>query len=122
MSGTLNSQAIRIANNIVSISQQMMVLYQQIVALDAAWTDTGAATILAAMATTAVNADGSTGAADGAPNTAHPISNVALSQALSSTQFTQAKTILDAIRSLIEGNAVTAQGGARAILNVTING
>jgi len=122
MSGTLNSQAIRIANNIVSISQQMMVLYQQIVALDAAWTDTGAATVLAAMATTAVNADGSPGAADGAPNTAHPISSVALSQALSSTQFTQAKTILDAIKSLIEGNAVTAQGGARAILNVTING
>ncbi len=125
MSGTLNSQAIKVANTIVSLSQQMMTNYQQIVALDAAWTDIGAATVIAAMATATLNADGSIGSVDATPNTAHPINALLypqLSQAVSSTQLAQAKTILDALRSLIEGSAVSAQGGARAILTAMING
>jgi hypothetical protein len=125
MSGTLNSQGVKTANTILQLSQQMMSIYSQIVSMDAAWTDTGAATVIAAMATTAVNADGSSGASDGAPNVAHPINTVIypqLTQSVSSTQLAQAKTILDGVRSYIEGQAVSTQIGARAILNAVING
>lgn len=125
MSGTLNSQAIKIANDIVSLSQQIISVYQQIVALDAAWTDTGAAVVLAAMTTSVLNPDGSIGAPDGTPNSAHPINTLLypqMTQAVSSTQLAQAKTILDGIRAYIEGQAVGTQAGARAILNAMING
>jgi hypothetical protein len=102
-----------------------MATYQQIVALDAAWTDTTSATVIAAMGTAVQNADGSLGAPDGTPNAAHPINPLlypVLSQAVSSTQLAQAKTILDGVRSYVEGQAVSTQAGARAILNAVIGG
>jgi hypothetical protein len=125
MSGTPNSQAVKIANQIVALSQQLISTYQQIVALDAAWTDTSAATLLAAMGTMAQNPDGSLGTPDGTPNAAHPINTLlypVMSQAVSSTQLAQAKTILDGVRAYVEGQAVSTQVGARAILNAMING
>ena len=125
MSGTLNSQAVKTANQIVALSAQLIATYQQIVALDAAWTDTSAATVLAAMGTIAPNADGSLGTPDGTPNAAHPINTLlypVMVQAVSSTQLAQAKTILDGLRSYIDGQAVSTQVGARAILNAVING
>lgn len=122
---SLNTQAIQIANQVVSLSQALLSIYQQMVILDAAWTDNGVATIVAALATTAVNADGTAGAADGSPNVAHPINLVTyptLSRAVSSTQITQAKTIMDGIVSYVGGTAVTTQASARGILNAVSGG
>src|SRR5216684_2857305 len=105
---TQQSQAIQVANQLMSLSQQLLSIYQQMLTLDAAWTDDAVATVVAAMATTALNADGSSGAADGTPNVAHPIA--------------QAKTIMDGIVAYVGGQAVTTQAGARAILNAVTGG
>ena len=125
MAATQQSQAIQIANQLVSMSTQLLSIYQQMVILDAAWTDDGAATVLAAMGTVAINADGSTGAADGAPNVAHPLNPATyptLVRAISSNQIAQLKTILDGIVSYVGGSAVTTQASARGILNIAVGG
>src|SRR5690242_4586796 len=116
MAATQNSQAIQVANQIISLSQQLLSLYQQMVVIDAAWSDNGIAATIAAMATTAVGSDGQPGAADGSPNTAHPISLAtypALLRAVSSTQIGRAKTIMDGIVNYVGGQAVSTQAGAR---------
>ncbi len=125
MPATPQSQAIQTANLLMSLSQQLLQIYQQMVVLDAAWSDDAVATTIAAMGTTALNADGSPGTADGAPNAAHPISLTAyptLSRAVTSTQISQAKTIMDGIVSYVGGSAVSTQIGARAILNAVAGG
>jgi hypothetical protein len=125
MSATPQSQALQIANQIMSLSQQLLGIYQQMVILDAAWTDDAAAATIAAMTTTTLNGDGSQGSADATPNTAHPISLTlypTLSRAVSSTQIAQAKTIMDGIVSYVGGTAVTTQASARPILNAVTGG
>jgi hypothetical protein len=119
---TPQTQAVQVANGLIICAQQFMNLYQQMVALDAQWTDQGVATILAAMSTSAQNADGSIGTADGSPNVAHPITSTLLSRAISSNQIGQMKTVLDGLVTYINGSAVTTQAGARAILNVAVGG
>jgi hypothetical protein len=119
------TQAIQIANNLIGLSQSLISIYQQMVVLDAAWTDTGAATVLANMGTVVLNTDGSTGAVDGAPNVAHPINPTlypTMNRAISSNQIAQLKTILDGIVAYVGGSAVTTQAGARAILNIAVGG
>lgn len=125
MAATQQSQAIAVANQLISLSNQLMSIYQQMVALDAAWTDQGVATVLAALTTAALNTDGSLGTADGTPNVAHPINPAtypSLSRAVSSNQIGQAKTIMDGLVSYVNGQAVSTQAGARAILNAVIGG
>ena len=121
---TLNTQAIQTANNLMNLAQQLLIIYQQMVIIDAAWTDDTVATTIAAMGTVTVNGDGTLGTADGAPNVAHPI-NLALypslSRAVSSNQIGQVKTIMDGIVAYVGGQAVSQQAGARAILNA-VNG
>jgi len=120
------TQAIQAANSLIAVSQQLIQLYQTMVALDAAWTDQAVATTLAAMGTVALNSDGTSGSADGSPNTAHPLDPTkypALSHLLSSTQIGQLKTILDnGIVNYVGGQAVSTQAGARAILNAAVGG
>jgi len=122
MSTTPQTQAAQVANGLIQAAQQLMQVYQQMVTLDAQWTDQNVATILAAMATAAQNADGSIGANDGTPNAAHPITSALLSRAVSSTQIAQLKTILDGVVAYVGGQAVTTQAVARAILNVAVGG
>ena len=123
---TINARLnpLQTANNLMNLAQQLLIIYQQMVIIDAAWTDDTVATTIAAMGTVAVNADGTLGAADGTPNVAHPI-NLALypslSRAVSSNQIGQAKTIMDGIVAYVSGQAVSQQAGARAILNA-VNG
>lgn len=125
MAATPQSQAIQTANQLISLSQQLLGIYQQMVNLDSAWSDDAVATTIAAMTTTALNADGSPGTVDGAANVAHPISLTTyptLSRAVSSNQIGQAKTIMDGIVAYVGGSAVTTQVGARAILNAVTGG
>lgn len=119
---TPQTQAAQVANSLIALSSQLMGIYTQMVALDAQWTDQGVANILAAMATGALGTDGSIGAADGTPNTAHPITSPLLSRAVSSVQIGQMKTIMDGIVAYVGGSAVSTQTGARAILNVSVGG
>lgn len=125
MSANPQSQAIQIANQLISLSSQLIGIYQEMVVLDAAWSDTAAATTIAAMATVALNADGSPGAADGSPNVAHPInpaSYPAMARLISSNQIAQLKTIMDGVVQYVAGSAVTQQIGARGILNTAVGG
>jgi hypothetical protein len=123
---TPQTQAVQIANQLMAISTQMIQLWQQMVALDAAWTDQGVAATLAAMGTVALNTDGTAGAADGTPNAAHPLDPAkypALAHLLSSNQIVSIKSILDnGIVNYINGQAVSTQVGARAILNAATGG
>lgn len=122
MATTPQTQAAQVVNGLIACAQQMMTIYQQMVALDAQWTDQNVANIVAAMATAAQNADGSIGATDATPNTAHPITSALLTRAISSTQIAQIKTILDGMVGYINGQAVATQAGSRAILNVAVGG
>lgn len=125
MAATQQSQAIGVANQIITAANTLLSLYQQMVILDAAWSDDGVATVLANLATVALNADGSVGAADGTPNVAHPISPSlfpTLQRAISSNQIAQIKTILDGVVNYVGGQAVTTQAGARGILNAAVGG
>jgi hypothetical protein len=119
------TQAIQTANQLISLSSQLMSIYTQMVILDAAWTDQGAANVLNALGTVVLAVDGSTGAADGAPNVTHPIDPTkypALTRSLSSNQITSLKTTLDSIVTFVNGSAVTAIPSARAILNSAVGG
>lgn len=125
MATTPQTQAIQVANGLISAAQQLMNLYQLMVQLDQQWTDQSVATIVAAMATVTQNADGSMGAADGSPNVAHPLSPTlypTLNRAISSNQIGQLKTILDGVVNYVGGSAVSTQASARPILNVAVGG
>jgi hypothetical protein len=122
MSTNPQTQAIQVANALISAAQQLMGLFNTMSTLDAQWTDQSTATILANMQTALVNADGSLAAADATPTAGHALTAVTLSRAISANQITQIKTILDAVVTLVNGSAVSAQTGARAILNVAVGG
>jgi hypothetical protein len=119
------TQAIQTANLLINLSSQLMSIYTQMVSLDAAWTDQGAANIINALGTVVLAVDGSTGAADGAPNVTHPIDPTkypALVRSLSANQITSLKTTLDSIVTYVNGSAVTTNPSARAILNSAVGG
>lgn len=125
MPANAQSQAVQTANQLINLAAQLMNIYQQMVVLDAAWTDQGSAAVLAALGTVAVGADGSTGAADANPTAGHPIDPTkypALSHTLSATQITQLKTVLDNIVTYVNGQAVPATASARGILNASFGG
>jgi len=125
MAATPQSQAIEVANGLFSAAQQLMGVYNLMIKLDAEWTDDSVATFVAAFSTVATNADGSLGAADATPNVAHaidPSKYPAMTRAMSSNSIAQIKTILDGIVTYVNGSAVTAQPGARAILNNAVGG
>jgi hypothetical protein len=119
------TQAIQTANQLINLSAQLMSIYQQMVVIDAQWTDQGAANIINALGTVVLAVDGSTGAADGTPNVTHPISPTlypSLTRSLSANQITSLKTTLDSIVTYVNGSAVTAVPTARAILNSAVGG
>lgn len=117
-------EAINTINNLVTAAQELVTFYNNQSALDLYWNDNGIANMIAAMQTIPLNTDGTLGSTpDSTPNAAHPLNINAypgLTRTLSPTQITQIKTILDAVVSLLNGNAVTAQGGARAILDAAV--
>lgn len=125
MAATQQSQAIGVANQLITIAGQLLSIYQQMVILDAAWSDDGVATVLANLGTVGLNADGSLGTVDATPNVAHPINPSlypTLQRAISSNQIAQVKTILDGVVNYVGGQAVTTQVGARGILNAAVGG
>lgn len=122
---TQQSQAIQVANSLFGLAAQLMSIYTQMVALDAAWSDNGLAAVIAAMGTVTLNADGSLGTVDSTPNVAHPLNPATyptLQRALSSNQIAQIKTVLDNVVTYVNGSAVSATSGARAILNSSVGG
>jgi hypothetical protein len=125
MAATPQSQAIEVANGLMSCAQQLMNTYKQLKTLSAEWTDDQVANYLAQLKTAPVQPDGSLGPPDANPVHSNPIVQAdypALSRAVSSLQIEQVKSILDGVSGYIDGQAVTTQPGARAILNAVVGG
>jgi hypothetical protein len=122
MAATPQSQAINGANDLLFA---MQVLQQARATCDnflRQWTANGYGTIWNAMATTAQNADGSLGTADGTPNNAHVIDTrlagaANLATPISATNLANAVTLLQALDAFFT-NAVVATSNRDAIMNL----
>ena len=115
-----NTQALSVVNMLTNNAQAIMGVVNNMDLIDQLWVDQTTATYVSKMSTVTINADGTLGPQDQTPVSTNPI--VTLAHPLSSLQINQIKSILDAIVSLVNGNAVSAQGGARAILNAAVGG
>lgn len=120
------SQAIACVNLILLSAQQMYALYQQIEQIDATWADDAVATTIANWQTVSVTIDGSLATtSDVAINPAHPFNPTlypTLTRPVSANLITQVKTVLDNLVTYMNGQAVSAVPGARAVINEVIGG
>lgn len=123
MPATPATMAAQAANTLISVAQQYVQLQQTVAQLATYMTDNGIQTTLNAMATSAFLADGSIGAADGTPNTNHPINaSYGLNRAITAFQISQLVSVCTAIANATNGQAVTANAGAMAILLAATGG
>ena len=122
---TNQSQSVQTSNTIISLAQSLNQLYQQIRVVNEQWGDNASANQVNAFPTCAQNVDGSLGAADSVPNVAHPIDTrvlTGLSRATSANSIASMLTVLNNIKTYVEGGAVAATPGVRAILNNATGG
>lgn len=121
MPATPQSQAVALANRVLAADLQIAALLETVNQLLVEWNDIGAATILNNLPTCAVNADGTLGAADGAPNTAHPINTAVvtgLTRAISAADLSALVAYpLTNFQAACNGSQIAAIGGMRAIIN-----
>ena len=119
MAATSQSQAVSIANNLIGIAQSLYGLQTSIQQATGQFTELTLATPLGAMATTAVNADGSLGTADATPVSGHVIDTrviTGLNRAIPATTISSLVTLLQAVNTLLSGSTVTQQGQAPQVL------
>jgi hypothetical protein len=122
---TQQGQTIANANTIIGLTQSLQALYLQIRAASEAWTDDATANQLNALPTAPYKTDGSLGTADTTPNTANPIDTriiTTLSRTVSANSVASMLTILQNVKTYVEGGAVAATPGVRAILNNAVGG
>jgi len=123
---TPNTQVISVVNQIITNAQLMIQLYDSVAKIAGQWNDDTVATYLASFNTAPLNADGTQSSVqDATPNSAHPIQASAyapLLRPLTATQITQMKSLGDAFKSLMDGNAVSAFTGAHAIADAAVGG
>lgn len=117
---TPQTQALDVANNLIGLSAQLIGVYNACKAVQTQWTDDNVANMLALQATAVLNADGSVGVADGAPNVAHPMTHPLLLRSLSQTQITQLKGIIDSFVAFVEGQAIGVNANTRAFLQFAV--
>lgn len=127
MAATLNTQTVALANQVMALMQQLGTLQGQIAAAVEQWTQINAATQLAGMATCALNADGTLGAADTSPSTAngHVIDTrltTGLARAESAYSIGLAENLLASVNTLLGGSAVAAQSAFPNILAMMTGG
>jgi hypothetical protein len=122
MAATPESQAINLANDLLSV---MQLLQQARNAGDdflKKYAAINASTIWNAMATAPQNADGSLAAADGSPNTAHPIDTRVAGQTnlqtpISAANLVNGAALLQALDAFFT-NAAVATSNRDAVLNL----
>lgn len=121
MSATPQSQAVSLANTILSIDAQIASLFAQANQVIALWSDTGAEAVVNALPTAALNADGTLGTADGTPNTAHVIDTrvvTALTRAISAADVGALKLyVLGNFVSMCNGTAIGVLPAMRQLIN-----
>lgn len=96
-------------------------MLEQVNQLLVEWNDAGAMTVLNALPTAPVNADGSLGVADGAPNNANPIDTrvvTTLARAISGNDLSAIVGFpLTNFQAMCNGTEINAIGGMRQIIN-----
>lgn len=114
MADMLQTQCVNLAGRLVNLSQALRSIREQYRTVIDEYNKLGASTVWAAMATAALNADGSLGAVDATPNTAHPITvgNINHPQ----TDLVNGINMLNQLESFW-GNAAVTTGDYAAILN-----
>lgn len=121
---TPSSETIAVANSYIVIAAELMVIYATLKDLSSRAIDNNVAGFLSQMQTVAIKQDGTLAATlDQSPNPANPISTTVyptLSRPVSMNQLVQLKTILDGIVNYIEGQPVSTQIGAHAIIHAVI--
>jgi hypothetical protein len=122
---TLQSQAVQMANGLISVGQALAAAKVQIDQLSAQYTQLTLGTTLAALATAAVNSDGSLGTQDGSPTSGHVIDIRAitgLSRAISASDLGSLLSGLQAVSTLLSGSSVSQQGQMPQILAKIVGG
>jgi hypothetical protein len=122
-----NTQVTAFINQQMANANLLVQIINQQVVLDEQWTANGYATIMAAMTTAPLNADGTQNAAnpDASPVETHPFSLTAypnINRVVTPTQITQIKTELDKLVSFYNGNALSADAAFAGILNAVVGG
>ena len=110
MANTRQQGAVVAAQNIIGLMQQLQSFRASAKAFVDQYNSEGWSTVWNVMATAAVNADGSLGVADGAPNVAHPITVGTPPLNKSATQLIAGVTALQDFINFCQNAAVaTAQ-------------
>lgn len=122
----VQTQAISAVNSLLDNATLLLQFYNQQVALNNLVADTSVGSVLTSCATAPLLADGTQSSTeDATPNSAHPIMVAVyptLKRPLTAAQIIALQTILSSVVSLINGNAVAAQSGARATINTAAGG
>jgi hypothetical protein len=122
MPATEQSQAIGMANQAIAIMGQFQALRATVNEFVTQYNDQGTSTIWNNLGTVAQNTDGSLGAADGSPNTAHPINTgtyTTLNRATSAATLENAVALMEAFQSFLTNSAV-ATANRNAVLDLFI--
>lgn len=128
MSATLQSQAIALANRLLTAGQTTYDLQLEVSEILTQWTQINAGAVFAALPTAALNADGSLGIADQSPVGTNPIDTRStlpgsgLSRAISSNDLAVLNTLMGALRSLLAGTDPGAQASFPQVLNKVVGG
>jgi hypothetical protein len=115
MPATKQAAAIAFGNAMLSLANQMTGLRAAVNDLVTQYNSESHSAVWTALATAPLNTDGSLGAADGSPNTAHPIdtrvaANSGLNRAVSETQLVAMVTFMMDFQKFLTNQAVgTAQ-------------
>jgi hypothetical protein len=117
---TKKAAAITGANTLISIMSQFQSLRQQCADVVKAYNSEAWNSAWSAMATAAQNADGSLGAADGSPNTSHPIDTrvtdqTTLNRAATANQFIATVTFLNDFANFLGNQGVATSQRSQTI-------
>ena len=115
MANTEQQTAINFAQSVLQLTGQLQSVRNQVAAMVIQYADIAPTTIWSNLATFAWNADGSAGAADGTPNTAHPISVSALNR--SEAQLAAGVQLLADFQTFVAGGALTATSSRNATID-----
>ena len=118
---TQDKQAAALANDIITLTQNLHDVGQRIAEVSSQWTDVSVADKLNAFPTAAMLATGELGAADATPDVAHVIDprtelGALLAISLSANDIAGLLTFLQGINACIGGEAVAANGAAPQLI------
>ncbi len=121
---TKQTQSVSLANGALSLASTLQGLLDATNSLVSQYGNNGTSTAWSAMATAALNADGSLGAADATPNPAHPIDTrvvTGLNHAVAANDLITFIALLQAYQAFM-GNAAVATANRRAVIDPLTGG